>query len=30
MPMRLVLDDLFIDEQGNTVVGWAFEPERGA
>jgi uncharacterized OB-fold protein len=29
MPMRLVLDDLFIDDQGNTVVGWAFEPERG-
>jgi uncharacterized OB-fold protein len=28
-PMRLVLEELFTDDQGNTVVGWAFDPERG-
>ena len=28
MPMRLVLEDLFIDDSGRTVVGWAFAPEE--
>lgn len=27
MPMRLVLEDLFANDAGDTVVGWAFEPE---
>lgn len=27
MPMRFVLEDLFEDDHGNTVVGWAFAPE---
>ena len=26
MPMRLVLEDLFVDEAGNQVIGWAFAP----
>jgi len=30
LPMRLVLEDLFVDDQGNTVVGWAFESEPTA
>jgi uncharacterized OB-fold protein len=29
MPMRLVLEDLFVNEAGDTVVGWAFAPEAG-
>ena len=28
MPMRLVLEDLFIDDSGRTVVGWAFSPQE--
>jgi len=27
MPMRLVLDEIFVDDAGNQVVGWAFAPE---
>ena len=30
MPMRLVLEELFQDDAGDTVVGWAFAPEDGA
>ncbi len=26
MPMRLVLEELFVDEAGNQVIGWAFAP----
>jgi len=30
MAMRLVLEELFVDEAGNHVVGWAFAPGDGA
>lgn len=30
MPMRLVLEDVFVNDAGDTVVGWAFAPERAA
>jgi len=27
MPVRLVLEELFVDDAGDQIVGWAFEPE---
>jgi uncharacterized OB-fold protein len=27
MPMRLVTEELFVNEAGDTIVGWAFAPE---
>ena len=26
MPMRLVLDEIFVEDNGDQVIGWAFEP----
>ena len=28
LPVQLVLEELFTDDDGNQVIGWAFEPER--